>query len=83
MREGAGKKLDKWETETEKRLLDSKREIEQRGEGDGDVAEKMDGDIDGQSRTVNGGVREWEGSLRRTVIKRVGRETGKKEVARS
>ena len=49
MREGAGKKLDKWETETEKRLLDSKREIEQRGEGDGDVAEKMDGDTDGQS----------------------------------
>jgi len=51
--------------------------------GDWDVAEKMDGDIDGQSRTVNGGVREWEGSLRRTVIKRVGRETGKKQAARS
>lgn len=71
--------------ETEKRLLDSKREMEQRGEGDRDGAEKMDGDIDGQSRTVNGGggVREWEGSLRRTVIKRVGRETGKKQAARS
>lgn len=41
--------------ETEKRLLDSKREMEQRGEGDRDGAEKTDGDIDGQSRTVNGG----------------------------
>lgn len=40
------------ERHTEKRLLDSKSEIEQSGEGDVDVAEKMDGDIDEQSWTV-------------------------------
>lgn len=43
------------ERQTEKRLMGSKNKVEQSGEGDMDMAEKIDGDTDGQRQTVKGG----------------------------
>lgn len=70
--------------EAGKQVLGSKSESEQSREGAGDMAGRTAGDSDGQSGTVEGeGGGGEERRLQRTVIERVGRETGRKEAARS
>lgn len=61
------------ERQTEKRLMASKKKIEQSGEGELDMAEKMDGDTDGQRWTVKGGQ-----GVRKKTQKDSDRESGQR-----